>query len=257
MIEYATAHRFNVVVDSNLASPDRARGFIERFADHGYHVEVLFVAGPSALSRLGVLQRFQDQVDQRGAGAYCPTSIQERNYAGVLDTAAMLDATVCVDRVAVSRRGGTSLYDQVRVDGRWEPAAGARPAIERERTRPWDRGEQDWYLQAAAQMLDRLPGAYVADLHDACVLARPLLTDPHRRQQLETVIRAAAQQAEIHAPIPDGGTAALAKEIEDLAQLAAMSNALPPSAAVNRTYRLRPGDGPVDSGPTPEHDLEP
>jgi zeta toxin len=64
MIEYAVTHKLNAIVGSNLASPDRARGFIDRFAGHGYRTEVRFVAGPSALSRLGVLPRYQHQVDQ-------------------------------------------------------------------------------------------------------------------------------------------------------------------------------------------------
>jgi hypothetical protein len=50
-------------------SPAAARGFIDRFAAAGYRVEVQFVAGPRALSGLGVLDRLQHQVDTLGRGA--------------------------------------------------------------------------------------------------------------------------------------------------------------------------------------------
>jgi UDP-N-acetylglucosamine kinase len=150
---------------------------------------VQFVAGPAALSRHGVLQRYQDQVDALGHGAYCPVPIQERNYAGVLDTAAKLDATVCADRVAVSRRGGTLLYAQDRVGARWVPAASCRAAIEAERARTWTAAEQDWFVAAARQLANRLAPTYLGDLREACVLARPLFT-PAGLPTLEKVIDA-------------------------------------------------------------------
>lgn len=193
MIDHARGHRLNAIVDSNLASPDRAHGFIDQFTDAGYRVEVQFVAGPAALSRLGVLQRYQIQVDSTGHGAYCPTSIQDRNYTGVLDTARMLDDTAPVDRVVVARRGGAILHAQERIDHdgtwSWHPAAGAAGAIEAERGRPWTASERTWWLDNARDMAGRLAPDYLADLQSAATLARSLVEPgTPERQQLEQLL---------------------------------------------------------------------
>lgn len=173
-IDHAVTNRLHAILDSNLATPARAAGFLDRFAQAGYRVEVHFVAGPAALSRLGVLQRYQAQIDQLGRGAYCPVPIQERNYLGVLDTADMLDRDPRADQVGVFRRGGTLVYRQDRGPHGWIPHPGARQAIETERARPWTAAEQNWFLDAASELAGRLSPDYLPDLHDACVLARPL-----------------------------------------------------------------------------------
>ena len=179
MIGHARDHQLNAVVDSNLANPDRARGFIDQFREASYRVEVQFVAGSAALSRLGVLQRYQSQVDALGHGAYCATTIQARNYTGVFDTARMLDREVAVDRVVVSRRGGTVLHTQDRIDDGqqmwWHPSPGAAGAIESERSRPWTSAERSWWLDSATTMAGRLAPDYLPDLHAAGALARPLI----------------------------------------------------------------------------------
>ncbi len=106
-IVYSIEMRADVIFDSNLANPDRARAIATQFTAAGYQTEAVFIAGSSALSRLGVLERYQRQVDTHGAGAYCPTEIQERNYAGVLETARRMDdGEIPVEAVHVYRRGG-------------------------------------------------------------------------------------------------------------------------------------------------------
>jgi UDP-N-acetylglucosamine kinase len=195
-VDYAIAHRVHAVVDSNLANPHRAAGFIERFAAAGYRVEVLFVAGPAALSRLGVLQRYQEQIDDSGRGAYCPVPIQERNYAGVLDTADLLDHAVLADRVTVHRRGAVPLHEQRRsTAGEWTPAPGARQAIQAERERPWAAAEQEWFVTAARTLAARVDDDHVADLHAACLLARPLFAASPADVGLEQLIGDLARRA--------------------------------------------------------------
>jgi UDP-N-acetylglucosamine kinase len=194
---HAIGQRVNVVVDSNLADPARAAGFAARFAAADYRVEVVFVAGPAALSRLGVLQRYQSQVDQLGHGAYCPTPIQDRNYAGVLDTADMLDRTVSVDLVVVQRRGGARLHRQDRTAaGEWDPAPGARQAIQAERDRSWSDPEQQWFLAGARSVAAHVDDAHLPDLHDACVLALPLVPPSAARTHLEQLITALADRCD-------------------------------------------------------------
>jgi hypothetical protein len=58
-LDYSIAQRSNVLLDSNLAAPDRARELIDKFSEAGYRVEVTFVAGSLAQSRLGVLSLSQ------------------------------------------------------------------------------------------------------------------------------------------------------------------------------------------------------
>jgi UDP-N-acetylglucosamine kinase len=212
----------------------------DRFAEAGYRVEVQFVAGPAALSRLGVLQRLQSQVDELGYGAYCAVPIQERNYVGVLETAGMLDRTVCTDRVAVSRRGGKLLYEQQRVEGPWRPHAGSREAIQNERERTWTLPEQEWFVEAARTMAARLGPAYTRDLLDACRPARPLFTSTTLPALDRLIDKVAARAAQI--------TAANALERSPAQSTDARTTNAPPMERDTRApRRQRPTDG-IDRG---------
>lgn len=182
-LAYAISERFNVIFDSNLANPARAGIVAEKFASAGYSTEVVFVAGAGALSRLGVLDRYQRQVEEQGMGAYCPPEIHDRNYRGVLETANLIDSgEIRVDGVTVYRRGGGDpLYENHRGEsGEWSHPPAARQSIVSERERLWTVPESNWFIKSAASLAERIAEPYFPDLREAVRRADVLLQPEDR-----------------------------------------------------------------------------
>lgn len=183
-LAYTINRRVNVIFDSNLANPSRAHTITSQFTAAEYETEVMFVAGASALSRLGVLQRYQRQIESQGVGAYCPPEIHDRNYQGVLDTAGLIDiGEIMVDAVHVYRRGGGApLHTNHREGlGHWVVQPAARQTIIDERARPWSNAESSWFISAATNLAARIADPYAGDLREAIERAQPLLQPADRR----------------------------------------------------------------------------
>jgi hypothetical protein len=188
-VAYGIRRRSNVILDSNLAVPDRARDLIQQFTSAGYRAEVVFIAGPQALSRLGVLTRYQAQVEEAGWGFYVPTHIQDSNYTNVLETAGMIETERNADAVTVFRRGGGDPLDSNHrlTNGRWAFPPATRVSIETERHRSWRPAESDWFVKTATDLAGRLSPHYLGDLRDTLGLAQPLL-DPRNTAKITDLV---------------------------------------------------------------------
>jgi hypothetical protein len=200
--------RVNVIFDSNLANPERAGNIVGQFAAASYSIEVMFVAGASPLSRLGVLDRYQKQIEQQGFGAYCPPEIQDRNYQGVLESAALIDTgEIRVDAVHVYRRGDRHpIYLNRRGElGDWVDMPGARQAIVNERERPWSDAESSLFVATAESLAGRVADQYLDDLCGAVERADPLLK-PEFRQTARELVSRLARRAD-PSPTKDAATA--------------------------------------------------
>ncbi len=203
-VAYASDRRINVIFDSNLANAERARSIIAQFTDAGYQTEVVFIAGSSALSRLGVLERYQRQIEEQGIGAYCPPKIHDRNYQGVLGTAKLIDTgEIVVDAVNVYRRGGGNpLHTNRRNAHRhWVNEPCAQQAIADERLRPWSPTESSWFISKATDLADRLADPFAGDLREAVERAQPLLQPVDRLAGTALAAKLAAR-ADPPAPSP-------------------------------------------------------
>lgn len=81
----AVDRRLDVLFDTAQDDPERTRRLLTRFRDAGYEVDVAFVAGSSALSRLGVLERYH--TDRRAQGGARFVENPDRSFPGVLASA--------------------------------------------------------------------------------------------------------------------------------------------------------------------------
>lgn len=132
----ATERRVDVVLESACRHPDDFCDLAALFRAAGYRVEVVVLAVPEALSRLGILARFYEkkpEAQSRGLPVrLTPVKVHDDSYVGLLHAARYLDESDAADQVAVVRRGNLVAYGWERVSG--EPAEIAK-AVEKERQR--------------------------------------------------------------------------------------------------------------------------
>ncbi|KAK1502236.1 zeta toxin [Colletotrichum tamarilloi] len=139
----AVERRLDVLLESACRHPDDFRELARAFGAGGYRVEVVVMAVPAALSRLGILHRFHERLPEAGpAGGLpirlTPVKIHDDSYGGLTSVAEWIDEVDFVDRVLVVRRGNLVAF----ADEKTSTTAGGRlrgkvaEAVERERRRP-------------------------------------------------------------------------------------------------------------------------
>lgn len=178
--EWAIAQRVDVLMESAMRLPDEFDEPARRFAAAGYRVEVAFLAGPAALSRLAVLDRYWRQVAEHGHGRPINPAVHDACYAAILREAAAIDAgTVPVHATSVVRRGNACLYLNSRApDGRWRQPPAAAAAIAAERARLWTPAETRRFGVAVSKVRALARDETELRAVEAVVdLARPLLAD--------------------------------------------------------------------------------
>ncbi|EGX90858.1 zeta toxin family protein [Cordyceps militaris CM01] len=173
----ATARRVDVVLESACRHPDDFAELAALFRAAGYRVEVVVMAVPAALSRLGILARFYSRAPEahsRGLPVrLTPTKVHEDAYAGLLRAAAWLDEDGAkADQVVVLRRGNLVAYGWERGGGE---ASTIEAAVERERCRPLTEVERRIALEDV-QKLDEHEEAR-EQLEEVKGLLKPLIED--------------------------------------------------------------------------------
>lgn len=137
--EEATRRRVDVLLESACRHPDDFASLAAIFRESGYRVEVAVLAVPAALSRLGILTRFYENLPEGQSGnlpiRLTPTKIHDDSFRGLLSAAAFLDASGTADQVVVVRRGNLVAYGEER-DGHGKMRGGVADAILKERERP-------------------------------------------------------------------------------------------------------------------------
>ncbi|MCL6736456.1 zeta toxin family protein [Streptomyces neyagawaensis] len=199
----AVDRRLDVLFDTAQDDPERTRRLLNRFREAGYEIDVVFVAGGSALSRLGVLERYHtDRMAQGGARF---VEDPDRSFPGVLASARVIDGERLADSVTVYRRDGTALYrNTLGADGDWTRPVGTDAALRTERERGWTRAESEWFATTAEKLAKVKPEELGEPLRprwrglvsDAIAAARPY-ADPavaDRLSRLRTSLGAPAAQ---------------------------------------------------------------
>ncbi|KAI4596400.1 hypothetical protein KJ359_005530 [Pestalotiopsis sp. 9143b] len=145
-ISHVIESRADVLVESACRHP-------EDFAELGralhagrYRVEVVVLAVPAALSRLGVLTRYHERLPEAGSRGLpirlTPRKVHDDSYAGLVDAARFVDESGAVDQVVVVRRGNQVVYSNERVNESWEKDGSTVAALLHERERSLPPGEQ-------------------------------------------------------------------------------------------------------------------
>ncbi|KAK5989178.1 hypothetical protein PT974_10678 [Cladobotryum mycophilum] len=135
----AVRRNLDVLLESACRHPDDFTQLASIFRSANYRVEVLILAVPEALSRLGILTRFYEKLPEAQSRnlpiRLTPVKVHDDSYKGLLDAATFLDQSGAADQVLVIRRGNLVAYSEEKgSDGKWK--GGIADAIQRERERP-------------------------------------------------------------------------------------------------------------------------
>lgn len=186
--EYLIEHRANVVVETTMRDPGDFQEPAAMFRRAGYQVEVAVMAVPEALSRIGILARYEQQVAASGSGRLTETSNHDASYAGVSRALQQIDVDRIVDRVSVWRRGNELLYaNHLTTEGQWAHSARAVAALEAERSRPFTPEQTGQFLRDLRWLAASHSPAVRAQLPSVQALARPLIPADARAATLDAL----------------------------------------------------------------------
>ncbi|KAM0284841.1 hypothetical protein ACHAQH_001762 [Verticillium albo-atrum] len=181
-LRLAAAHaaelRLDLLLESACRHPDDFTALAAALHDTEYRVEVVVLAVPRPLSRLGILTRFHERLPEAGSRGLpvrlTPVKVHDDSYAGLLYAAEWIDAhPETVDQALVVRRGDLVAFSDVkgRPDGKLRGLVAA--AIVRERERPLTDVEKT----TAAEDLSKLEKKDVALADELRVMLEPLLAE--------------------------------------------------------------------------------
>lgn len=153
-IQYAKKLRCHVVIEGTMRVPDAVVNTMKEFKSAGYFIDARILAINNRLSWLGVLQRYEFQRHDRGAGRMTLAESHKAAYDGLLDSAHKIEYEKLADRITIYKRGAITLYTNELYKNEWKQSPLARKVIEKERKRDWTLPERIAYLQDIDNILD-------------------------------------------------------------------------------------------------------
>ncbi|WP_323004838.1 zeta toxin family protein [Denitromonas sp.] len=156
LIAYAKDQRFNLVIEGTMRVPEKVAATLTDLRGAGYAVEARAIAVNERLSTLGIHQRYEKMVADRGHGRFTVPAAHEAAYRAMPSTLEMIERERQADRVAVYARGGVQLYENTLQDGQWSRAPGAREAVDAERARPWSSAERQDYAAGWNRVVEQM-----------------------------------------------------------------------------------------------------
>lgn len=153
-LAYAAEHKLNIVFETTMRTPDAVAPLLHRFQSAGYQVDARLLAVNPALSELGILQRYVDQVDKHGHGRMVPPAIHEAALKGMLASADRIQDERLADRVDVYRRGNERIASFDLSDPNSSDEARIRASIVAERERMMTIKERAGFADAARELRD-------------------------------------------------------------------------------------------------------
>lgn len=159
-IAYAKAERFNVIIEGTMRDPNVVAGTAKSLRDAGYKIDARALAVPYHLSELGIMQRYEAQKADRGAGRMTAPEAHQAAYAGMLTSLNRIERERLVDRLTIYRRGNEVLYFNELRGGDWATDPQAAEVVRRERDRPMTLKEAVAYADRLRELEDlvRRPG---------------------------------------------------------------------------------------------------
>jgi len=183
--QYVREHRLNAVFHETAQDPQESLDTLAAYRAADYRIAVLALGVHESQSLQGVLHRYQEQVNERGAGRLTVAENAERSYRGIVDTARLIDERQAADVVAVYRRTvdeqGPAYVNELDERGAWRRPPGFAHAIEIERHRPLDAEEIRNYEVVQDQLRTTLAEDLRPRLHHVEQLAADLLTPSAER----------------------------------------------------------------------------
>jgi len=146
--EYARTHHLHAIIQETSQNAQAVAEKMQAYRRAGARVEALFMGVPQAMSNQGIVNRYVEQLADRGQGRLTVQANADESYVGILDLAGRVDRSALVHLASVYRRGeSTPRYSNSLDDsGNWVNPPELRQELETERARPWTAAESDAFV---------------------------------------------------------------------------------------------------------------
>ncbi|MFE7843134.1 zeta toxin family protein [Streptomyces sp. NPDC057474] len=245
---YVREHGLHAIIQETSQNARAVEEKMRAYRDSGARVEALFMGVPQAMSNQGIVNRYVEQLADRGQGRLTVQSNADESYAGILELADRVDRGALADLASVYRRGESKPRYSNSLDdtGSWTAPPDLRRALATERARPWTPAESDSFVttqlrlrETARTLGPEWPGR-LTRIEDQ---ARPLLTPTAATQLAPTSASASPPTAPAASASPPAAAAASASP-----PAAAAASAPPPAAPA---ASAPPPAAPAASAPPP------
>jgi predicted ABC-type ATPase len=118
--QLAIAQRRNIIEEGTFRSPEGTEYFVDALKQRGYRVELRVLAVPPEQSRLGIYERYEQQLVGGIVPRNVPDAYHDEAVAGLNKSIARVAGKV--DRVSVHNRAGEVLFDSMKEKGSPMPA---------------------------------------------------------------------------------------------------------------------------------------
>ncbi len=198
-MEFVREHRLNAVIQETAQNPEAAAGGIQQFRDAGFRVEVMALGVAEAMSNLGILSRYNEQLKDRGHGRLPVQANADASYRGIPELADLIDAGRLAEQVGVYRRGESKARYRNGLDehGEWVDPPAFRAGLERERMRLWTDEESADFLRTQLALRGELGGTWLGRLDEILLAAESLMSE--RARSTATAMIEAANAASLAA----------------------------------------------------------
>ncbi|MYV41054.1 hypothetical protein GT030_19805 [Streptomyces sp. SID1328] len=171
----SNGQKLNALVQEIAMDPQFLAATMRQYRAVGTRTEVLALADSQALSEQGILNRYYEQVRDRGQGRLTVPEKAAASYTGIAVSCEVIAREGLADYAAVYRRGESiPRYAASAAELAAQPEA-LRQALERERNRPWTPEESRDFLAVQQKLRAGLPADFGPQLDRIDELARPLL----------------------------------------------------------------------------------
>ncbi|RMR16827.1 hypothetical protein ALP90_200151 [Pseudomonas amygdali pv. ulmi] len=139
----AIKERRNLVIDGTMRDPDSLAKLCSKLQSAGYRIDARVLAVNDLVSRLSIHHRYELQHEANGFGRWSNRINHDLAFVGLPLTVDRLETGNLVDRMHVTNRSGTNIYENTLMAGDWQqtPVQG-RVHVDTERSRAWTQAER-------------------------------------------------------------------------------------------------------------------
>lgn len=117
LFDTAIANKRDIIFEGTMRIGGRIMATIENLRKAGYGIHIMVMAVRGEISRLGTLERYEDQKSAKGYGRWVDSVSHEEAYRGMPGTVRAVEKGSSVDSLTVYNRDGDVLYHNERGGG--------------------------------------------------------------------------------------------------------------------------------------------
>jgi hypothetical protein len=158
LIEAAADRTVNLVIEGTMRRPEIVARTDLSLREAGYSVEARALAVPPEVSWLGVHQRFEATLAAGGAPRLWAKETHDAAVIGIVEILRQAESQQLVDRIEISNRAGTKLYESEVRDGARTLEVTAADTVLTEHRRGFSREELTAFETTWQRALDQMRG---------------------------------------------------------------------------------------------------